>query len=318
MKEVYICYSKENKSIAIRLTTMLESKGFSCWTAPRDIENIENEHRAKPQAIAAAKVFLMILSKSSNVSKEVADELDIALENGKSVIPFKIETIPDSVTMRYFLNTLDWIDALDSNFDDASDVLIEVIQEKTGETPNLPVSKQKKSNTAANSTNNKYYIGALVVIFVVLGLWYVFSGGNTSSNNTRTNPESTTISSNDKDLVGSWKIINYEDSRKISAAERESMDKSINTLMQSALVVFKADKSFQRIGFTPQPQNGLWEFDFKEKKIYLTPIGTNRKEAINLLSFNDKRMVIVVVEQVNDNAGGQEVVTTKITMQKQM
>jgi hypothetical protein len=29
-------------------------------------------------------------------------------------------------------------------------------------------------------------------------------------------------------------------------------------------------------------------------------------------------MVIVVVEQVNDNAGGQEVVTTKITMQKQM
>jgi hypothetical protein len=318
MKDVYICYSKESKSTAIRLTTKLESSGISCWTAPRDIENPENEHKTKAEAIAAAKVFLLILSKSSVNSKEIADEIEIAIENGIAIVPFKIDSVPDSVSMRYFLNTLDWIDAFDTNFDEAFEVLTEVIQEKTDGNLTPPVSKPKNSKSGSSS-KNKYYIVAFAVVLVIIGIWYIFSETGKDKKNTSVKTEQIgTISENENDLVGSWKIVSYEDSQKISAKDKETMDKNIAALMQRALVIFNADKSFQRIGFSPQPQNGTWELDAKGKKINLVPLGSEKKEPLNLLSFNKDRMVVVVVESVSDNNGGTEVVTTKITFQKQL
>ena len=43
MKEICIIYHKDNKALAKKLVSKLESDGIACWVAPRDFKPEEKE-----------------------------------------------------------------------------------------------------------------------------------------------------------------------------------------------------------------------------------------------------------------------------------
>ena len=112
-------------------------------------------------------------------------------------------------------------------------------------------------------------------------------------------------------------MTDYEDSRILTASEKLNTEKNIEAMKERVLIKYNANKTFERIGFTPKPQKGYWEYDNKKKKIFLTPQESNRKEEINIFKLSDKFMTIVVNENVSNEQGKTEVVTTKITFEKQ-
>ncbi len=345
MKDVVICYAKEDKKQARQLNSRLETNGIKCWIAPRDINPGAKYEEALSKAIEGAEILILILSQASEKSEKVGKELEIAAENKIPIIPFKIGATSHSMPVMYMLSSLDWVDAHQESFDEAYEILLEIIEEiSQGRTVAQAPREKKIENTSKNTDHEgcqqkkTCIIAAIAAVLLIVGFLAFFNNGDTSNDyassastkklatNTATEnaivPTKHNITEKVKSvegepLVGVWKISNYSDSRKISPSERAVINQNINALKKVALVVFRADNTFMRAGFTAQPQNGTWEIDKKKGKVYLTPSGSGRRETINLIALNDSVMKMVVVEPQKNALGAIENVTTQINFKKQ-
>ena len=109
--DVFISYSSADKTIAHAMCHYLEEAKIRCWIAPRDIEGGKEYGDVIEAAIAKAKIFIIVYSASSSVSKWVKAETNLALSGGKVIIPYKIDDVVLSGAMRLYLNDKHWIDA---------------------------------------------------------------------------------------------------------------------------------------------------------------------------------------------------------------
>ena len=110
--DVFVSYSSQDKAIADAACATLEARGIRCWVAPRDITPGQDWSEAIIDAIAACRVFLLILSGASNQSEQVKREVQNAVSEAKSILPFRVEDVALSKHMRYFIGTPHWLDAL--------------------------------------------------------------------------------------------------------------------------------------------------------------------------------------------------------------
>jgi len=109
--DVFISYSTKNKVIADALCHYLEEQQIRCWIAPRDIPPGMTYANQIDSAIINCKVFVILYSKDSATSKWCPSEVDIAVNENKVIIPFRIDSHPLQKEMRLYLGSLHWIDA---------------------------------------------------------------------------------------------------------------------------------------------------------------------------------------------------------------
>ncbi|MFX1480935.1 MAG: TIR domain-containing protein, partial [Promethearchaeota archaeon] len=64
------------------------------------------------EAIEKAKVFVLILTKRINSSKQVEQEVELAAINKIPIQPFRTENVEPSPNLQYFLKRFHYIDAL--------------------------------------------------------------------------------------------------------------------------------------------------------------------------------------------------------------
>ena len=169
--DIFISYSSKDKSVAERLITHIESKGYTCWIAPRNIEGGAEYSEVIEQAILNCKIFLLVFSEHSDKSPWVKSELNIAFSENRYIIPYKIDTTPLKGTMRLLLNDKHWID---KNTDENKqiDLLLSAIQNcftmlEQGKTDTVShnsfyinISKQKR--------NKKILVGVFSLVFLLL------------------------------------------------------------------------------------------------------------------------------------------------------
>lgn len=323
MKDIFVSNSKDDKSLSKKLVSKLESIGYSCFVIPRDEKSGKSD-----DLIADSRIFILILSESAENSKQVSEQLKSAVEHQCIIIPFKAGETNNSLGMQYMLNELEWVDAYGDGFDEAYDVLLEIIDEITQGKKTKPVKKIIADSKNDNFEIKKSHLYGIIAILVVALIYFVFFSesnvGDIKQNNTiQTNntviPDvvNKELQTEEKKIVGSWKMTDYEDSRNMTQEERRLTDQNIEQMKQRVLLTFNADRSFSRAGFTPQVQKGYWEYDINKKKIYLTPENTNQKEEINIIDLTDNKMTFVVTESVETSPGKKEIVTTKLTFRKQ-
>lgn len=323
MKDIFVSNSKDDKSLSKKLVSKLESIGYSCFVIPRDEKSGKSD-----DLIADSRIFILILSESAENSKQVSEQLKSAVEHQCIIIPFKAGETNNSLGMQYMLNELEWVDAYGDGFDEAYDVLLEIIDDITQGKKTKPVKKIIADSKNDNFEIKKSHLYGIIAILVVALIYFVFFSesnvGDIKQNNTiQTNntviPDvvNKELQTEEKKIVGSWKMTDYEDSRNMTQEERRLTDQNIEQMKQRVLLTFNADRSFSRAGFTPQVQKGYWEYDINKKKIYLTPENTNQKEEINIIDLTDNKMTFVVTESVETSPGKKEIVTTKLTFRKQ-
>lgn len=323
MKDIFVSNSKDDKSLSKKLVSKLESIGYSCFVIPRDEKSGKSD-----DLIADSRIFILILSESAENSKQVSEQLKSAVEHQCIIIPFKAGETNNSLGMQYMLNELEWVDAYGDGFDEAYDVLLEIIDDITQGKKTKPVKKIIADSKNDNFEIKKSHLYGIIAILVVALIYFVFFSesnvGDIKQNNTiQTNntviPDvvNKELQTEEKKIVGSWKMTDYEDSRNMTQEERRLTDQNIEQMKQRVLLTFNADRSFSRAGFTPQVQKGYWEYDINKKKIYLTPENTNQKEEINIIDLTDDKITFVVTESVETSPGKKEIVTTKLTFRKQ-
>jgi len=115
--DVFISYVEEDRAQAIQTCDVLELAGIQCWIAPRNITPGRTWGAAIIEAITQCRVMVLIFSSRTNLSRQVARELERADSKRVRVVPFRIENTPPSGDLEFFLGSIQWFDAFEGPFD---------------------------------------------------------------------------------------------------------------------------------------------------------------------------------------------------------
>lgn len=109
--DVFVSYSQADKPVADAIVASLEAKKISCWIAPRDVLPGMNYQASIIDAIDASRILVMVFSSASNHSPHTISEVTRAMNNGLTIIPFRVENVPLSKSMEYLVSVPQWLDA---------------------------------------------------------------------------------------------------------------------------------------------------------------------------------------------------------------
>ncbi len=142
--DVFISYSSKDATIASEICEMLETNDLTCWIAPRNVVGGKSYAREIIEAITESAVVLFVFSQHSNVSPHVESEIDTAFNQGKIIIPFRIEETPMSPELSYYLNKNHRIDGIPTPTDAFARLKDSIIQ-------NIPrLQKDRAKENALN------------------------------------------------------------------------------------------------------------------------------------------------------------------------
>lgn len=106
MADVFISKSTRDDEIALSICDVLEKSGIDCWISNRDLNTKMGNLYANDivDAILESKVLLLILSKNSNRSRHVINEVSTACDNQIKVFAFQIDDVIPNKTFDYYLS----------------------------------------------------------------------------------------------------------------------------------------------------------------------------------------------------------------------
>ena len=110
--DVFISYPHQDKATADAACAKLEAEGIRCWIAPRDVPPGAEWAEAIVDAIDGCRAMVLIFSLSTNASRQIRREVQQAFDGEKPVVPFRIENVVPEGSLRYYMGSVHWLDAL--------------------------------------------------------------------------------------------------------------------------------------------------------------------------------------------------------------
>jgi hypothetical protein len=126
--DVFISYPHQDKAMADATCAKLEAEGIRCWLAPRDIAPSADWAASIVDAIDSCRVMVLIFSGHTNRSRQVSREVQQAFDGEKPVIPFRIEDVTPERSLRYYMGSVHWLDALTPPVEDHLQRLAAAVQ----------------------------------------------------------------------------------------------------------------------------------------------------------------------------------------------
>jgi hypothetical protein len=176
--DVFVSYSSNDKTVADAIVASLEQNDIRCWYAPRDIKASEDWAEAITKAIEGSKVFLIVFSGSANRSQRVLDEVNFAITEEITILPFRIENLDPVGAMKLHLSSRHWLDAYDPSWEAHLKKLVSDVsgslETKIGEDQiRLPETVRWKNYQKKKNRKIILFSIAAVVVFTVVG-WFGF------------------------------------------------------------------------------------------------------------------------------------------------
>ncbi|MGD2087322.1 MAG: TIR domain-containing protein [Candidatus Aminicenantes bacterium] len=140
--QVFISYASDNvnsttsdRQVADQICTALESQGIRYWIAPRDILAGDDWMDAIIDAIDQAKIIVLVFSANTEKSKWVKDEIKLALEENKTIIPFRIQDVYPRRTLKLLKVRCQWMEAFPQPREKQLEQLVVTVLKHLGKTP---------------------------------------------------------------------------------------------------------------------------------------------------------------------------------------
>jgi hypothetical protein len=125
----FISYSKEDVAVAETACRRLEDQGIKCWIAPRDILPGETYSQAIVKAIRHCPIMIFVFSSTANASRYVMRELEAAVDESMVIIPFRIEDVQPSDSIKFFIKAEQWLDAFPGPSEDHFETLASTVKQ---------------------------------------------------------------------------------------------------------------------------------------------------------------------------------------------
>lgn len=168
--DVFISYSSKNKAIADAVCAGLEAKKIRCWIAPRDILPGGNYGESIVQAMAASRVVVLVFSSATNASPAVLREMERAMHHGLPIIPFRLEDIPMSPGLEFFLASCHWLDAMQPPMEQHIAKLASATQSLLGREPDVVPAVSLTSAPRTKLLKYAILIGVMAIVGVAVGV----------------------------------------------------------------------------------------------------------------------------------------------------
>lgn len=202
--DVFISYSSYDQKVVEGLCGHLESRGVRCFVAYRDIPRGVVWADVIVEALDESRMMVVVFSDHFNNSVQVNREIELACEDGKHILTYRLSDTAFRGAKKYYLKNLNWIDAFpdpEQTFGSVADgvakllgLKLKMVVEAEEETPLEPAPQpipspapvptpMPNSVPAPKPTKKPYskYLWALALMSLVLiGLWLGFkpSGGD--------------------------------------------------------------------------------------------------------------------------------------------
>jgi dienelactone hydrolase len=185
--DVFISYSHKDKNVTDAVCSILEQNKVRCWIAPRDITPGIPFAEAIIDGIKDSKVFILVYSSNSNHSPQVVKEVDRAVHHGLAIIPLRLEDVPMSKQLEYYVSDVHWLDALTPPLEKHINKLLKVVQMllTMDEVDSEDIEEALKSETVKQEETGKPETGfklrkvlipvlLVIILGVTVGAVYLF------------------------------------------------------------------------------------------------------------------------------------------------
>lgn len=134
----FISHAKADEKKARAIAEGLESRGFKCWIAPRDVKAGRSYGDEIIRGIESTRSFVLVLSKASNDSAFVAREVERAVSKKKPIFAVRIGNVEPAPSLELFISGTQWIDAFSGRLGPHADRLASLLAEEEGVEPVKP------------------------------------------------------------------------------------------------------------------------------------------------------------------------------------
>lgn len=109
--DVFISYSSHDQKVVEGLCAYLEERKIRCFVAYRDIPRGVVWARAIVEALDESRMMVVVFSEQFNQSEQVDREIELASEDKKPILTFRITDDAFKGAKKYNLKNINWIDA---------------------------------------------------------------------------------------------------------------------------------------------------------------------------------------------------------------
>lgn len=188
--DVFISYSTKNKNVADAIVADFEQHNIKCWYAPRDILPGDEWAKAIKEGLDACEIFILVFTEASNSSRQVMNEVAMAFNAGKTIIPFKLTEEALNYELEYYLTRVHWQEALTEPISMHITTLRKTVGRILQKEPTLHAAGHGKArgtsgknaetiqkNAAKKRHTPKWIIPVCAAVFLLLAGAYLFSVG---------------------------------------------------------------------------------------------------------------------------------------------
>ena len=109
--DVFISYSSHDQKVVEGLCAYLEAHKIRCFVAYRDIPRGVVWARAIVEALEESRMMVVVFSEHFNNSDQVDREIELASEDKKPILTFRLSNDAFKGAKKFFLKNINWIDA---------------------------------------------------------------------------------------------------------------------------------------------------------------------------------------------------------------
>ena len=152
--DVFISYSSKNQKVVEAMCAYLEQHKVRCFVAYRDIPKGVVWAKAIVEALDESKMMVVVFSEEFNLSDQVDREIELASEDKKPILTFRISNTMFKGAKKYYLKNINWIDAF-PNPENLFDTLLDNVAKLIG----FPLSEKERQERGYKpiQENNKQY-----------------------------------------------------------------------------------------------------------------------------------------------------------------
>jgi len=182
--DAFISHASEDfDKYAMPLVRALEETGLKCWIAPRNIPDGEAYSGAITEGLKASKCVIFLLSRKSNQSKAVHNEIELASRYDKKLITLKLEDLQYHSNLEFHLSSKQYINAKIGIKPEVVDHVIAAIKSEHFEPVESVESRVSLANKAVSTTTSSLkfiakwflYLTAFLALVIGGGLYYMMS-----------------------------------------------------------------------------------------------------------------------------------------------
>ena len=126
--DVFVSHSVKDNAVADAVVARLEAESVSCWIAPRDVVPGADWGESIIDAIESSRIMILIFSRNAGASPQIKREVERAVNKGVYIIPFRVDDIPPTKSLEYFISTSQWMDAFSPPLERHLDNLAKTVQ----------------------------------------------------------------------------------------------------------------------------------------------------------------------------------------------